>query len=81
MGILLDYNGAFSFNPNRFTCSKEGDNILLLTTNGAKVYLLEKGKFEQMNIDESGNYTFVMKDVTDSITNSDELAEYLGIEL
>ena len=75
--IDLNYNGAFSFHPKRFQCNLEGNNVLLLFTAESQMYLLEKGEFEKMQIKSSGEYTFVLKNVTDLITNSKDLAGYL----
>lgn len=79
--IDLNYNGAFSFDPKQFSCSAEGDNVLALFTQKGKLYLLEKGAFEKMNIESSGDYTFVMTDMTQSIKNTTDLANYLDIEM
>ncbi len=77
--IDLNYNGAFSFNPSYFVCNGKGKNVLVLFTNSGDLYLLEKEKFNEMNITKDGNYTFAMTKMNDKIKNSDDLASYLGI--
>ncbi|NQY67849.1 MAG: OmpA family protein [Flavobacteriales bacterium] len=85
LGILsmidLDYNGAFSFDPNNFVCAAEGDNVLLLTTKKNKLYLFDRYGFEKNGINESGEYTFQMRDVTDEIKSTKDLALYLGLDI
>jgi hypothetical protein len=77
--IDLNYNGAFSFDPKSFMCSTKGDNVLALFTSKGELYLLEKGAFDKMNITSSGSYTFVMKNKTETIKNTADLAAYLDI--
>ncbi len=77
----LNYNGAFSFDPKRFTCSGTGKNALVLFTKSGKLYIMEPSKFKEMNILKSGTYTFTMKEMTHEIKSSDDLAKYLGITL
>lgn len=79
--IDLNYNGAFSFAPGSFLCSVEGNNVLALFTHSGKLYVLEKGAFEGMNIKSSGAYTFAMTDMTETIGNTADLAAYLDIEM
>lgn len=79
--IDLNYNGAFSFDPKQFTCSAKGDNVLALFTGSGGLYLLEKGAFEKMKITSSGDYTFVMTNMTKSIKNTADLAAYLDLEM
>lgn len=77
----LNYNGAFSFDPKRFTCSATGKNALVLFTKSGKLYIMEPSKFKEMKISKSGAYTFTMKEMTHEIKSSDDLAKYLGITL
>lgn len=79
--IDLNYNGAFSFNPSAFTCDSKGDNVLLLFTKSETLYLLDKGEFAKKNITESGEQHFTMREVTNEIKNTDDLANYLGIDI
>jgi len=79
--IDLNYNGAFSFDPNRFTCDSKGKNVLLLFAESGELFLLEKGEFEKMNISESGEYSFKLKNVSNTIKSTEDLASYLDIKL
>lgn len=62
-------------------CNSKAENVLLLFTADEKFYLLSKENFKKASVSESGEYTFRMKEVTDQITNSDQLADYLGIKI
>jgi hypothetical protein len=79
--IDLNYNGAFSFDPNSFTCDAKGNNVLLLFTESGELFLLEKGNFEKMNILENGEHQFRMKNVSSTISSTEDLASYLGIKM
>lgn len=79
--IDLNYNGAFSFAPNNFTCDSKGENVLLLFAESGELFLLEKGEFEKMNITENGEYLFKMKNVSSTISSTEDLASYLGIKM
>lgn len=75
--IDLNYNGAFSFSPNSFICDSKANNVLLLFTQSEKLYLLEKGEFQKININSNGIHTFKMKDVTDTLNTTQKLTSYL----
>jgi hypothetical protein len=79
--IDLQYNGAFSFDPKKFICDAKGQNVLALFTKEGELYLLEKSEFAKMNIQKSGQYTFTMKNMTNEIKNTIDLANYLGIKM
>ena len=79
--IDLNYNGAFSFNPNKFMCNAKADNILLLFAESGELFLLEKGAFQKMNISESGEHVFTMKNVSKIIRNTEDLSTHLGLSL
>ena len=79
--IDLNYNGAFSFNPNQFMCSATGRNVLLLFTKAGRLYMLEEAGFKKMQITSNGNYAFTMKDVTEKIKGTKDLAGELGIKM
>ncbi len=79
--IDLEYNGAFSFDPHNFICDAKGQNVLALFTKKGQLYLLDKLAFTKMNISKDGEYTFKMKNCTDKIKNSKDLAAYLGIKI
>ncbi len=78
--IDLKFNGAFSFDPQAFTCSKSGRNVLLLFTQDNKVYVLNEEDYKKMNLDKSGQYEFTMADITEKVTDSEELRKYLGLK-
>ena len=77
--IDMDYNGAFSFDPEKFTCDSKANNVLLLFTTSGKLYILDKGKFRNMAIKEEGAVTFQMREVTSQIKNTSDLSTYLGV--
>ena len=79
--IDLEYNGAFSFSPNRFTCNAKGNNVILLFSTSDKLYLLDKGEFAKMKIEKSGDYTFTVKEVSNTIRNTADLAKHLGLKV
>lgn len=79
--IDLKYNGAFSFSPINFQCNAKGENVLALFTKDKKLYILSKSEFAKMKIDKSGHYTFTMKDMTETIQSTKDLANYLGIKM
>ena len=77
--IDLEYNGAFSYSPKNFTCNAKGNNVLLLFTKNNEMFMLGKGEFQSMEIEENGTYNFKMTNVTDKITSSAALSNYLGL--
>lgn len=79
--IDLRYNGAFSFPANNFRCGTEGEIVLLLFADNNKLYLLDKGKFQEMNLTKNCSATFQMKEVSDKIKNTADLAQHLGLPL
>ncbi|MCB0478677.1 MAG: OmpA family protein [Crocinitomicaceae bacterium] len=79
--IDLNYNGAFSFDPKSFICNSKANNVLALFTNSGKLYLTEKGQLQEMDLKNNHNYTIIMKDVSDEIKSSEDLAQYLGIKI
>jgi hypothetical protein len=78
--IDLNYNGAFSFSPQSFSCSKSGRNVLLLFTKDSKVYVVNEEEYKKKNVTQSGTYDFTMSDITDKVTDSEELRKYLGLK-
>ncbi len=77
--IELDYNGAFSFDPYNFTCSATGRHALVLFTKDDKIYMLDPQMFKMLNIVQSGEYTFKVKDVSNIIKSTTDLASYLEL--
>ena len=77
--IDLDFNGAFNFNPSRFICNAQGNNVLLLLNKAGDLYMLDKGEFAKMNIEKSGVYTFTLKKMNGLVDDSAALAKHLGL--
>ncbi len=78
--IDLKYNGAFSFNPQYFTCSAEGKNVLLLFTKSGDIYACPHSRMEQMDLTGGGNYEFEMDNITQLVSTTQDLKEYLGLD-
>lgn len=80
--IDLNYNGAFSWDPRyAFSASGIGDVVLALFTKKGKIYLLERGEWKKLMKNRSTLSSITLKDHTENIRSSKELAEYLGIEM
>ena len=77
--IDLKYNGAFSFDPIAFACDTEGEIVLMLFSKTGELYMMGKEDFKNMNITVDGSYNFVMKNVSNSINSSHDLANYLEL--
>jgi hypothetical protein len=77
--IDMQINGSFSFSPNSFTCSSSSQNALALFTSDKKVYLLNPEDYRNQNVNESGSYTFAMKDMTGKIKSTSDLRDWLGM--
>ncbi len=77
--IDLKYNGAFSFDPIAFACDAESESVLMLFSNTGELYMMGKEDFKNMNITTDGSYNFVMKNVSNSIKSSLDLANYLKL--
>jgi hypothetical protein len=78
--VDLNVNSAFSFMPVSFTCSATGRNVLLLFTADKKLYAIREEEFRNMQINNSGNYTFRMTEITDAVKTTDQLREFLGLK-
>jgi hypothetical protein len=79
--VDMRYNGAFSFDPANFTCSKSGRNVLLLFTHNNKLYALTENEWKAMNIKAGGDYTFKMKDISAEVKSPAALKKFLGLDL
>lgn len=77
--VDLKFNGAFSFDPSQFYCSADGRNVLLLFTKDKRLFAIREEDFKKMNISESGEYTFTMKDITKEVKNTKDLKNFLGL--
>jgi hypothetical protein len=74
----LNYNGAFSFHPNRLTCNAAGKNVILLFTEQKDIYMLSAADFSALD-KTNQRPTFVMRNITEKIKTSDDLKAILGI--
>ncbi len=79
--IDLKFNGAFSFDPKRFVCNPSADNIIALFDQSGKIYVSEKGQLKAMDLKDNQSYTFTLKDMTNELKSSKDLADYLGIKI
>jgi hypothetical protein len=77
--IDLNFNGAFSFNPNQFTCDSKSRNVLLLFTTSGNLYYLSEEAFRSKNLESSGEVTFKMTNVSAKVKSTEDLQKLLGI--
>lgn len=78
--INLQYNSAFSFSPNSFTVSTEGETALLLFLKGGAIYGIHPDDYAEMNITKSGSYTFEPENLFQKVETTKELKQWLGME-
>ena len=78
--IDIDFVGAFSFSPERFSFSSQNETALLLTTKAGRIFMLGQKQLEKMKITQSGKYDFIMTDVTNEIKTSEDLAKKIGLK-
>ena len=80
--IDMNYNGAFSYSPLSFQCDVKGKNALALFTQSDQLYVITPDEFKKTDLsDGQVIHTIKLKNVTQEIHNSDELASYLGIAM
>lgn len=79
--IVMDrnYNNALTYDPRNFACSKNGRNVLMLTTNDGHVYTLSEKNFKNMQIKTSGTYEFTVTDVTAKTKSLSDFEKLLGL--
>ena len=78
--IDLNYNGAFSFDPNAYiTLDANGRNVLLLFTKSNKLYLISESEMKEQKLNNNVSHTFTMKNVTEQLNSTEKLSEYLGL--
>jgi hypothetical protein len=75
--IDLDYNAAYSFEPNRFLCNRVAANVFLLWTTDGKLYSFYKSARQTMGDKSFGTFAFAMDDLTNKIQSTEELQQYL----
>jgi hypothetical protein len=75
--IDLDYNAAYSFEPNRFLCNRVAANVFLLWTTDGKLYSFYKSARQTMGDKSFGTFAFAMDDLTNQIQSTEELQQYL----
>lgn len=77
-----NYNGSISFyDPKQFNCNREAKNVLALFTKDGQLYICDGNTFAGIGISSNGNYTIPVKNMTDELKSTKDLAEYLGIEI
>lgn len=72
--IDMNYNAAYSFQPDNFVCNGKANNVFLLWTNNGKLYGFVKRASVKLG---TGRYSFTMEDLSDSIRNTGDLKRYL----
>ncbi len=72
--IDMNYNAAYSFKPEQFICNAKANNIFLLWSNDGKLYSFVKRAAIKMN---TGDYSFQMEDLSETIKNTSDLKRYL----
>lgn len=72
--IDINYNAAYSFQPEQFICNAKANNVLLLWSKDGKLYSFVKRAAIKMN---TGDYSFQMEDLSDKIKNTSDLKRYL----
>lgn len=72
--IDMNYNAAYSFQPDNFVCNGKANNVFLLWTNNGKLYGFVKRASVKLG---TGRYSFTMEDLSDSIRNTEDLKRYL----
>jgi hypothetical protein len=76
--INTKVNAAYSFDPSSVTFDLDAKNVFLLFTEFGKLYLLDENEFKKEELISSGKVTFKMKEVTEKIRSTNDLAVYLG---
>lgn len=76
--INKNVNAAYSFDPKRIIFDLEAENVFLLFTEFGKLYILDKNELKKDQLISGVNIVFKMKEVTNKIKNTNELASFLG---
>lgn len=77
-----NYNGAISFyDPKQFNCNREAKNILALFTKDGQLFICDGKTFADIGIKSDGNYTIPVKNMTEELKSTEDLAEFLGINI
>jgi hypothetical protein len=74
----LNYNGSFSFAPNRIVCNPNGRNVILLFTKDKKMFMLDEENFAALK-DEGTRPIMSMTNITDDVKSSEDLKKVIGI--
>jgi flagellar motor protein MotB len=72
-------NGAFGYaNGQKFPIDKASKTAIFIYTSDNKLYYLGFDELKKMNIERSGNYTFAMHDVSNTIKTTNDLQALLN---
>ena len=77
--IDLSISGALAFDPKSFSYNPKASNVLLLFSKSGKKYIFSKEKMDELDLNDGDYYTFIVEDVTESITSLEDLTAALGI--
>ena len=75
--IDLKVNGAFSFDPKRFSFNPRSKTTLVLFTHSGKLYIIQNDKIKNMTFSRNRKQTFQMTDITDKVSTSADLQKIL----
>jgi hypothetical protein len=77
--IDLSYNGAFSYDPRKFTCNSQAKNVLLLFSKSGELYYMDEKKLSKVKLVNNGSFTFKMTNITSQIKGINDLKSLLNI--
>lgn len=77
--IDLSYIGAFSFDPRQFICNGKGRNALLLFSKNGDLYYMGEEKFKTLQLENDGEYTFRMTNISDKVKSTEDLQKLLNL--
>lgn len=77
--IDLNYNGAFSFDPIRFTCDAKSRNVLLLFTESGNLYYFSEESFHTQKIEGEKEVTFKMTNISEKVKSTEDLQKLLHL--
>lgn len=70
-------NGAFSFDPAKFTISSSSETVLLLFTMDNQIFYLDPKILKQLEIKSSGKQKFYMENITSKVNSSQDLQKII----
>lgn len=78
--IDLDYNGAFSFAPeSSIMLNETGKNVIAVFTRSGRIFIADASNVAFAISKSEPAKTLLMKDMTNEITSTADLAKYLGL--